>query len=281
MKPVITAFDHVLVGVGDLEAGRINWERLGFTACPRGRHIGWGTANYCLMFQNDYVELLGIVDPSQFTNNLDRFLEERSEGLLAGAYRSSDIDGDVAELRRRGLTVDGPKDLARIIEHPDGELRPRFRLMHFDPASRPGFLAFASQHLTPEMVWQAPWMEHANGARAITGFLAVAEDLEAAERAGVAWFGDEQVQRAGDSLTMRAGELTLELVTPAAAAGRFGARLPAGFEGGPLGFTVAVADLARCRELLQSRGVDFDEVDGEVRLPAAEANGVLLTFVEE
>src|SRR5690606_16548326 len=74
MTPIIKAFDHVLVGVDDLEAARRNWERLGFTACPRGRHIGWGTANYCLMFPENYVELIGIVDPDQFTNNLDSFL---------------------------------------------------------------------------------------------------------------------------------------------------------------------------------------------------------------
>ena len=83
MNPIVKAFDHVLVGVASLEAARRNWQRLGFTACPRGRHIGWGTANYCLMFPENYIELIGIVDPEQFTNSLDRFLAERGEGVLA------------------------------------------------------------------------------------------------------------------------------------------------------------------------------------------------------
>ncbi|MFI5017745.1 MAG: VOC family protein, partial [Dongiales bacterium] len=70
----LTGIDHSLLGVRDLEAARRRFESLGFTLTPRGRHIGWGTANYCIMFEAGYVELLGIVDPAQFTNDLDGFL---------------------------------------------------------------------------------------------------------------------------------------------------------------------------------------------------------------
>ena len=63
MTGAFSGLDHVLVGVRDLEAARATWTGLGFNPCPRGRHTGWGTANYCLMFPGDYVELLGIVDP--------------------------------------------------------------------------------------------------------------------------------------------------------------------------------------------------------------------------
>ena len=45
----ITGIDHTLVGVRDLEAARATWTRLGFSVTPRGRHIGWGTGNYCVM----------------------------------------------------------------------------------------------------------------------------------------------------------------------------------------------------------------------------------------
>ena len=62
----IAGLDHVIVGVRDLERARLGWTRLGFTLSSRGRHIGQGTANYCIMFRSDYVELLGVVDPSDF-----------------------------------------------------------------------------------------------------------------------------------------------------------------------------------------------------------------------
>jgi catechol 2,3-dioxygenase-like lactoylglutathione lyase family enzyme len=50
----ITGIDHTLVGVRDLEAARAAWSRLGFTVTPRGRHIGWGTGNYCVMLEEGY-----------------------------------------------------------------------------------------------------------------------------------------------------------------------------------------------------------------------------------
>ena len=61
MNNEISGIDHIVVGVRDLEQARLAWARLGFTLSPRGRHIGQGTANYCIMFASDYVELLGLV----------------------------------------------------------------------------------------------------------------------------------------------------------------------------------------------------------------------------
>ena len=71
----IAGIDHALVGVSDLEAARDAYARLGFTVTPRGRHIGWGTGNHTVMFENDYVELIGILDPTQYIHNLDEFLK--------------------------------------------------------------------------------------------------------------------------------------------------------------------------------------------------------------
>ena len=97
MPPVTTnplsGIDHTLIGVRDLESARATWRHLGFTVTPRGRHIGWGTGNYCVMFGDDYVELLGIVDPSQFLNRLDTLLETRGEGLL-GLALEREVLGD-------------------------------------------------------------------------------------------------------------------------------------------------------------------------------------------
>ena len=75
----ITGIDHTLVGVRDLEAARVAWEKIGFRLTPRGRHIGWGTGNYCIMLEQGYIELLGIVDPAS-SPTISMFLAER--GLL-------------------------------------------------------------------------------------------------------------------------------------------------------------------------------------------------------
>src|ERR1700694_1027568 len=85
MTNALAGIDHVIVGVRDLEHAREGWSRLGFTLSPRGRHIGQGTGNYCIMFGSDYIELLGIVDPGDFVQSLDAFLARR-EGLMAIAF---------------------------------------------------------------------------------------------------------------------------------------------------------------------------------------------------
>src|SRR5262245_60101974 len=101
-ESAIMGIDHTLIGVRDLEAARTAWARLGLQITPRGRHIGWGTANYCIMLERGYIELLGIVDDKQLTNNLDKFLEQR-EGLLGLAFNSRDGDATAAWLRKQGL----------------------------------------------------------------------------------------------------------------------------------------------------------------------------------
>jgi catechol 2,3-dioxygenase-like lactoylglutathione lyase family enzyme len=171
----ITGIDHVLVGVNDLEAARETWGGLGFTLSPRGRHIGWGTANYCIMFPGDYIELLGIIDPTQFTNNLNRFLEVR-EGLLGLALRSRNVETVARALTAGGVALQGVKDLARTLELPEGEVLPAFKLVHLPAAVTPGVASFVCQHLTPELVWQDPWLKHENGARAIGSVTTVVDD---------------------------------------------------------------------------------------------------------
>ena len=78
----IAGIDHVIVGVRDLEHARMGWTRLGFTLTPRGRHLGQGTANYCIMFARDYLELLGVVERDEHAQRLEAFLARR-EGPMA------------------------------------------------------------------------------------------------------------------------------------------------------------------------------------------------------
>ncbi len=112
MSAPIIGIDHLLVGVRDLEAAREGYTRLGFICTPRGSHIGWGTANYCIMLADDYIELIGVVDRTKETNGLDAFLERR-EGLEGVAFASADDDGGYAALHAAGIAAAPPRDLAR------------------------------------------------------------------------------------------------------------------------------------------------------------------------
>ena len=81
----IAGIDHVIVAVRELEGARTAWRRLGFTLSPRGRHIGQGTGNYCVMFPADYIELLGVVDPADSVDRIEAFLARR-EGPMGLAF---------------------------------------------------------------------------------------------------------------------------------------------------------------------------------------------------
>ena len=126
MDHQLNGIDHVIIGVRDLEAARAQYARLGFNSTPRGRHVGWGTANYCIMFEHDYLELLGIVDPAQFTNQLDRFLEQR-EGILGMALASRDADATQRAWTQAGLQPEEAKALGRLLEGEGGAVELRFR----------------------------------------------------------------------------------------------------------------------------------------------------------
>jgi hypothetical protein len=204
----ISGIDHAIVGVRELEDATNLFRLLGFTPTPRGRHIGWGTANYCIMFPDNYLELLGIVDPAQFTNNLDRFLSMR-EGLLGFAFGTQDAFTAATLLRENGIAADGPKDLSRLLELPEGEVMPRFSLVMLPPDATPGLSTFVCQHLTPKLIRRPEWLHHANGATGLTALTAVVEEPPALADAYERLFGPGSCTFTDDTLAVRAGRSLL------------------------------------------------------------------------
>ncbi len=171
----IEGLDHCIIATRDLEVARKTYEQLGFTLSRRGRHIGWGTANYCIMFGPDYLELLGIVDPDQYTAGLENFTKNR-EGLIKIVSRSNDIEVTRSHLQNAGFHPQEIKDLGRTLEMPDGDVIPRFKLVHLTGSDTPGLSTFTCQHLTPELVWRDEWMHHANGAKAVYAYTILHDD---------------------------------------------------------------------------------------------------------
>ena len=277
----ITGIDHTLIGVRDLEKARASYAGLGFTPCPRGSHIGWGTANYCLMFPDDYVEILSIVDPSQFTNNLDAFLAKR-EGLMGLAWATRDGNAVKAELERAGIAADGPKDLKRRLELPEGTVLPEFKLVYPSPGATPSLASFVCQHLTPDLLRRPEWLAHPNGANGLVGITVAVEDSSGLAAAYGRVFGMGAVTRTDDTVVVRVGphvvmfapSEALDLLHP-------GFELPVGAEL-PLAavMTVAVADLAKTSSFLRGRSIQHDDVEGQaIMVPPSQACGVWLEFV--
>jgi hypothetical protein len=277
----IAGIDHTLVGVRDLEAARAAWEKLGFRLTPRGRHIGWGTGNYCIMLERGYIELLGILDPTQFTNNLDKFLAER-EGLLGFAFRSLDNDATAKWLAAQGLTPDGPKDLKRALELEEGEALPAFRLVFLPPSETPGLRAFFCQHLTPDLIRRGAWIVHAIRAVSLKSVVTVVERPGDLAPAYARLFGADAVSADGDSLRVDCGEGELLFVTydglqrlyPEIAVTRRAEPWTAAMQ-------IGVLILADAADYLDYKGVKFVNTSRGMAVLPDQVNGTIVEFVAD
>jgi len=268
----LSGIDHTLIGVRDLEAARATWRHLGFNLTPRGRHIGWGTGNYCVMFRDDYVELLGIVDSNQFLNRLDTLLETRGEGLLGLAFAAESSQGVHDAFPD---DTQPPKDLGRLLELPEGDVTPRFSLVHFKPEATPGLATFSCTHLTPEMLRRPEWLDHPNGAIGLEGVAVSVAEPSALAPAYAALFGDLGVRSGQGRLEVKVGAHTLRFLSPS----RMSRRYPA--LGGTSVMTVRCRDLEATQAFLKGRGIPMADVAGaRLVISPQQANGTVLEFVE-
>jgi hypothetical protein len=199
------------------------------------------------------------------------------------AFASDDAAALAERLRRDGIAAEGPKDLARLIELPEGTKKPAFRLVYLPSEATAGLSAFICHHLTRELVWQAPWLRHANGAKAIREMTVVVGDPgEVGEPYG-ALLGDEQVRGGDGQVSVACGGCTLLFVTPEVAAARFGVLAEGiGSAAAPYlaALAIAVEDLEAAAACLTEREVALTRAaDGRLRVAPGEANGVLVEFV--
>ena len=283
MRNGIAGIDHVIVGVRDLERARMGWTRLGFTLSPRGRHLGQATANYCIMFPGDYLELLGVVGDDVHSHRLGAFLEHR-EGVVGPAFAPVHSPEETRDaLAALGLHPSEPRALGRQLELPEGTVVPRFSLINLPPEETPALDCFICAHLTPELMRRPEWLEHPNGAVGVKGIHVLADDPDRLRPAFERLAGAEGIAHEEDTLTVTLGRHRLRFSTSAA----FRARHP-GHDLGPdfplpgvAALELAVGDRERAADHLTQWQIPFDELPGgSIAVPAREANGVLLVMSE-
>lgn len=120
--PAVSAVDHLLLGVSDLDRG-IAWveKTTGVRAAIGGSHPGMGTRNALLSLGGRrYLEIIA-PDPAQTAFNFRIDLRKLSEPrLITWAAATRDI-GDIGmKARGAGLAVVGPEPGSR--ERPDGKV---------------------------------------------------------------------------------------------------------------------------------------------------------------
>ncbi|MFC3706212.1 VOC family protein [Devosia honganensis] len=213
--PAFTGLEHLVFMVNDLDAAAAQWRRLGFTLSPKGFHSGEsGTANYTMMFERDYLELLGNLRPTPNNAAGRAFLETVGEGLQRVALGTSDAQASAAFWSGQDLLTHGPKFIERPVTRPDGSTgMVSFNVVDWDNDSRPeGMRLFACQHLTPQMVWLPELLTHANGAEAIAALDIPSADPEGEARRLAALADAELGREAGDRWIVRPGGERADLV---------------------------------------------------------------------
>jgi Glyoxalase-like domain len=283
MRNGIAGIDHVIIGVRDLERARLGWSRLGFALSPRGRHIGQGTANYCIMFPSDYLELLGIVDPNDFVQRLDAFLARR-EGVMATAFAPT---GAIEEVRSAMLGLQlhpsEPRPLGRQLELPGGTVVPRFSLLSLPQEETPGLDSFICAHLTPELMRRPEWLEHPNGARRLKGIHVLVEDTAALLEPYDRLFGIQQVTTTDAVACVHVGRHRIVFSTPDDFQTMHpGLDLDPDFPlPGIISLELGIDRRNRTADYLAQWQIAFNEMpDGSLVVPASEANGTILFFSE-
>jgi Glyoxalase-like domain len=283
MRNGIAGIDHVIVGVRDLELARMAWTRLGFTLSPRGRHIGQGTANYCVMFLSDYVELLGIVDPRDFVQRLDAFLARR-EGVMAAAFAPAGEPEEVrTALLRLQLHPSEPRALGRQLELAEGTLVPRFSLISLPQDETPGLDSFICAHLTPELMRRPEWLDHPNGVHRLKGIHVLVENTAVLLEPYDRLFGIQQVTTTDAVACIHIGRQGIVFSTPDDFLTMHPALdvdpefpLP-----GIISLEFGVERRDHTADYLTQSQITFHEMpDSSLVVPAREANGAILFFSE-
>jgi hypothetical protein len=152
---VLNAFDHLLLGISDLDRG-IEWleRRTGVRASMGGVHPGRGTRNALISLGGPhYLEIIA-PDPAQPAAvpqfQLNNFAEPR---LIKFAVRTNDIAQTAASLRRAGVHTIGPADGSRrttsgaLLRWKTLGVESKFQSSGIDPI--PFFIEWASDSIHP------------------------------------------------------------------------------------------------------------------------------------
>lgn len=280
---MISRFDHVIIGVRDLEAASERYRALGFEVNPGGRHTGLGTANAIIRFGVDYIELLTIADPEEAeraggsSKVLLDLLQNRPGALAGYALATADIEEDAERLKQGGLAAVGPFAMERL--RPDGRLL-SWRLLVPEGVSwrRPWpFLIQWDQSDEQRLSWEQPG-SHPNGATTVLGVSVVVASLEDA----VELYRDKlglEPRVEGDRATIAVGGFQITLLPASADAAA--AQTLSEIGEGPVEAVIGVQDLARTESVLTEAGVAWQrEEDGAIRVDPDQAVGARLVFRE-
>ncbi|OLB93181.1 MAG: hypothetical protein AUH30_20775 [Candidatus Rokubacteria bacterium 13_1_40CM_68_15] len=213
---MLQGIDHIVIAVPDLAVASRNYEALGFTVVPGGRHPV-GTHNALIAFGDGaYIELIAFYEKN--TQHKWWAPLQKGGGLVDFCMQTDDLLRDTAAFRKAGVDIDDPSPLSRV--RPDGyQLK---WVLSIPKGVDRGVAPFLIQDETPREERVPRQTRHANGVTGI-GTVTVAVD-DVSRVAG--WYArvlgtpgqrivSEELDGVGQRFT--SGPHTLDFVAPDAA----------------------------------------------------------------
>lgn len=280
MPKHLTGIDHCVILVRDLDSAAATYKKLGFTISPRGFHSAhMGSANHTIMLQQDYFELLGIVNPTDHNSKWRTQLDRNGEGLTAIALQTDDADKACQEIRALGIAATEPLAFSRPVDLPSGgKGEAAFKITQFPPGSLAGAEVFVCGQLTRNTVWLPELMRHANTAQALAAVVMVASDPSAAASSWARAFGAGAVMPIAGGISVTIGKTPLEILTPAAVTERYVSVAPGRLERDHLvALAFQVQDRARAKASI-APDIRVVEIGQRLVVAPSQACGTLVEF---
>lgn len=282
----ISNINHVGMVARDLADVTRRYEAMGFMLTPYSPHSGaWkpgepvkplGSGNRCVMFADNYLEILASENASQPAERMTNFLRHHQGGHIV-CFDSDDCNAVDHRLRAAGIETSGVIPLQREIDTPEGVRTARFERVQFAPKDTPEGYIQAARHLTPDYIYQPRYIAHPNGATRLAETFVVALDAEAMARRYGTYLAATPAHTSG-SFQFRLPRGTVLTIMPAALA-------PAALPGtllpplpGIAAVSFAVSDLPAQRTRLTRGGFTVTRCGDRLLVPAEEACGLAVLF---
>ncbi len=222
--PGAVFLDHIAHFVPEMDPAAAALERCGFRLTPftaqtnrvDGRPVPAGTGNRCAMLRQGYVEILTAVPTPSGDTELAQQLRERVAdhvGLHLAAFSSADAAEEHRRLAAAGFATLPLVDMRRPVATESGSEDARFTIARIAHGSMPeGRVQFLTHHTEP-LVWRDGFLDHPNGAQALTGlWFATADPAEPAER--FVRFTGRPARRADEVTTVALDRGTVHIARP-------------------------------------------------------------------
>jgi catechol 2,3-dioxygenase-like lactoylglutathione lyase family enzyme len=215
---MLTAIDHLVIVVPELEAAIRDYNACGFTVVRGGRH-NVGTHNALIAFEDgSYIELIAFLNP--VAGHRWYTALEKGGGLVDFCMQTNNLAADADAMRRAGVAIGMPIPMTR--ERPDG-YRLRWILSIPEPPLN-RVVPFLIKDETPRVERVPRERAHRNGITGILSLTVAVEDPGATSVPYTSVLGHppEPIQRPGlDGAGVRftIGSHAVELIAPKRAEG--------------------------------------------------------------